>query len=212
MMSKHTNVAPQHNENEPYIFTDLGQELTQGFAHKYIRFKARQIIGCVGIPRSRREELEQDLRLLLIRRFPKFDPVIAEWPAFVVTVIERRIATLVEHGQAMERCGLNNFVSLSEAAIDEEGLQVELADQMSPDHQGKVSGHYKRSESERFAILHDLDLALTTLTEDQRATCEELKRITVKSLARKRGIPRGTLIDQLVPIREALDRRGISEF
>lgn len=211
-MSKQEIVAPEINESEPYVFTDLGQELTHGFAHKYIRFKIRQIIGCVGIPRSRREELEQDLRLLLIRRFPKFDPKISAWPAFVVTIIERRVATLVEHGQAMERCGLSDIVSLSEAAMDEEGQQVELADQLSPDHQGKMNGQYQRTESDRFSMLHDLDHALMTLPEDQRKTCEELKRISVTSLARRRKLPRATMIDQLVPIREALDREGISEF
>lgn len=212
MMSKNVDAAPEVNENDPYVFTDLGHELTNGFAHKFIRFKVRQIIGCVGLPRSRREELEQDLRLLLIRRFPMFDPKIAQWPAYVVAVIERRIATIVEHGQFLDRSGLTNFVSLSESAIDEEGLQVELADQMSPDHQGKVSGLFKRTETERFAIRHDLELAMPTLTDEQRATCELLKRMTVKSLARRRGHSRNKLRNDLIPIREQLDRKGISEF
>lgn len=50
--------APHVREVISDTFTDLGHELTNGFAHKFIRFKVRQIIGCVGLPRSRREDRE----------------------------------------------------------------------------------------------------------------------------------------------------------
>ncbi len=212
MMSKNVEAAPEVNENEPYVFTDLGHELTNGFAHKFIRFKVRQIIGCVGLPRSRREEFEQDLRMLLIRQFRMFDPQLGDWRSFVIAIIERRIASLVRHGKFLDRNGLTAFVSLSETATDEDGQQVELANQMSPDHQGKVSGTYKRPETERFAILHDLELALPSLSAKQRETCEALKRVSVNTLARRRGYSRCKLRYDIALIREQLDRKGISEF
>ena len=141
-----------------------------------------------------------------------FDPTVSDWESFVTTIVERRVASLVRRGKAHKRNGLADLVSLSEAAVDEEGQQVELADRMSADHQGKINGKYSRTGTEMFAMRHDLELALETLPDDQRETCEELKRITVKSLARKRHIPRASLIYELQPIREHLDRRGISEF
>lgn len=212
MMSKNVETAPEVNENEPYVVTDLGHELTNGFAHKFIRFKVRQIIGCVGLPRSRREEFEQDLRMLLIRRFQMFDPQLGDWRSFVITIIENRIASMVKRGKYLDRIGLTDLVSLSEAAQDEDGQQVELADRVSPDHQGKVNGTYKRTETERIAIAHDLRLALPALSQEQRETCNALQRVSVNTLARRRKHSRCKLRHDLLLIRDQLDRKGISEF
>ena len=54
---------------------DLNQELTCGFAHKFIRHKSRQLVGRCGIRRADRADLDQDLKLHLMRRFGQFDHV-----------------------------------------------------------------------------------------------------------------------------------------
>lgn len=202
----------QTRPSNPLAKINLEHELTSGFAHRFIRFKAKQILGRAGIRHSDREDLEQDLRYRILQSFRLFDPTVSDWESFVTTVVERRVASLVRRGKAHQRHGLVDQVSLSEAAVDEEGQQVELADRMSADNQGKVNGRYSRSGADSIAMVHDLDRAMETLPDDQRRTCEELKRITVKSLARKRRVPRATLIYELLPIREHFDRAGISEF
>ena len=144
--------------------------------------------------------------------FQMFDPQLGDWRSFVISIVENRIASMVKHGKYLDRIGLTEFVSLSEAATDEDGQQVELADQMSPDNQGKILGAYKRRDTEQFSITHDLELALPLLSPEQQETCATLKRVSVKTLARRRGYSRFKLRSELADIRDKLDRKGISEF
>jgi RNA polymerase sigma-70 factor (ECF subfamily) len=53
------------------------------------------LAGRHGFSISDRDDIEQELRLHLLRRLAKFDPDIAPWNAFVQTLLERHAATLV---------------------------------------------------------------------------------------------------------------------
>jgi RNA polymerase sigma-70 factor, ECF subfamily len=74
---------------------DLPHLVTCGFAARAIRYKARQLAGRHGFSRSEREDIEQELRLDLLRRLAKFNPDIAPWNAFVRTLVDRHAATLI---------------------------------------------------------------------------------------------------------------------
>lgn len=69
--------------------------VTSGFAARAIGQKARQLAGQRGFSLSEREDIEQELRLHLLRRLAKFDPQVAPWNVFVRTLVERHAATLV---------------------------------------------------------------------------------------------------------------------
>lgn len=75
--------------------TDLAQWVTCGFAAQAIGHKARQLAGRNGFSLSDRDDLEQELRLHLLRRLGSFDPQVAHWNVFVRTLLERHAATLV---------------------------------------------------------------------------------------------------------------------
>ena len=86
MQTMSTSIASDH---------DLQHLVTCGFAARAIRYKARQLAGRHGFSRSEREDIEQELRLDLLRRLSKFNPAIAPWNVFVRTLVERQTATLV---------------------------------------------------------------------------------------------------------------------
>ena len=67
---------------------DLSSELSHGFAASFIRYKATRLVGRAGIRPCDQEDVEQELRLHLVQRFPKFDPAraVREIPKVSATI------------------------------------------------------------------------------------------------------------------------------
>jgi RNA polymerase sigma factor (sigma-70 family) len=101
---------------------DPRQLLASGYTTRAIRHKARQLVGRRGFNISEQEDIEQELRLHLLRRFSKFDPRIAHWKVFVRTVIERRAATLVR-----QRCLQGRLLCLDNAQAASSECNIDLA-------------------------------------------------------------------------------------
>ncbi len=75
--------------------SNLQELVTCGFAARAVRQKAKQLAGRSGFSFSEQEDIEQELRLHLLRRLSSFDPEIAHWNVFVRTLVERHTATLI---------------------------------------------------------------------------------------------------------------------
>ncbi len=102
-----TRLSPRNPEGL-CMAVDVACDLVSGFAHRFIRFKVRQLIGRHGFTRSDRDDLEQELRLAVWQRRSQFDPRVADWGCWLSTVVERHIATtrprvLGRIGHAFER-------------------------------------------------------------------------------------------------------------
>ncbi len=196
--------------NRPTI--DLAKELTSGFAHKFIRHKTRQLIGRYGLRSADRPDLDQDMKLLLLRRFEKFDPEISDWQCFVITVIERQVATILQKRRRLKRRGLGKEVSLADDALDEDGVVVEIADLVSPDDLAAITRVFHRPETEWFELEEDLATVLARLPDQVREICEWLKHQSVLASADAIEIPRTTLLYLLDQLREQFTEQGISDF
>ena len=98
----------------------LQHRIVSGFAARAIAWKAQQLAGHNGFSRSEREDIEQELRLHLLRRLAKFDPEIAHWNVFVRTVLERRAASLIAQRRAALQAGssIDDCASLDDSRID----------------------------------------------------------------------------------------------
>lgn len=96
------------------------------FAARLIRRKARELSRHTGFNPSDREDIEQDLLLVLLKRSRRFNPRIAHYNAFVTTVVERYAATLIGHRTADMRAPRQNGVSLNETVDDKDGHCVDL--------------------------------------------------------------------------------------
>jgi hypothetical protein len=58
------------------------------FASRLIRRKAREVVRCAGFNLSDRQDIEQELTLVLLRRLGRFNHRVAHYNAFVTTVVE----------------------------------------------------------------------------------------------------------------------------
>jgi RNA polymerase sigma-70 factor (ECF subfamily) len=205
-MSRH---AKKHARQPAGAEVNLDHELTAGFAHRFVRFKAGQLIGNYGFKRCDRPDLEQELKLRLIERFGQFDPAKSDWPEFVTVVVERHVATLIESQNRLKRSAV---VSLSEEDLDEDGQVAELADRITSDHVAALTRVFERSDAERVELEHDVAAVLGCLPDDARRVCEALKSQTVTQVARELGIPRTTINSLVQRLRDVFEAQRVQEF
>lgn len=164
----------------------------ESFATKIIRQKARQLIGKYGFSRSDREDLEQDLWLDLIRRWEKHGENVKDPKAFVVTIVDRQIATLIEQRQSKKHSD-EDLRSLHTLVPDEDGRLVPFSEVL-PSAQAQA-----RNQTDTLSDLASCDLRLDVaevvrhLPSDLRKVCRLLQGQSQASAARTLKITRGAM-------------------
>lgn len=181
------------------------------FAAHLIRRKARELASRSGFSPTDRDDIEQELRLILLRRLDKFDPSVAHYNAFVTTVIERYSATILEHRRAESRSYSRYGGSLNQLVDDGDGNKIEMGATLSEDQQSVRTGVRFRSGEELQTLAIDVAQLIADLPPEVADICERLKRDTISVVARDLGMPRSTLRDLLKGVRsrfESCDMRG----
>lgn len=176
---------------------DLSHELTQGFAARFIRYKARRLIGRAGIRPCDQEDLEQDLRLHLVQRFPKYDPNVAHWNAFVVTVISRYVLTLL----VQRRRGKRHH-DLSVLSLDEMALDAAAAGDADRWHERCSAPSAVCDGTSQQDLAIDVRDVISRLPRRSRELCRRLMNESPTEVARQMRVPRTTLRGRIVALRE----------
>jgi RNA polymerase sigma-70 factor (ECF subfamily) len=156
----------------------LGTELMHGFAGRLIRTKVKSICRTLRLPGVDQEDLEQQLRLDLLRRSPQFDRNRGTWEAFVCCVTGSRART---HFRRLQ------------------GLRRPLLESDLPD---ELDGCGRASAVETPA--HDLERIADQLTPDKRRLLEMLRTSSITEIARQLRVPRTTLSARVKALRREL--------
>lgn len=172
---------------------DLGRELTEGFAHRFIRSKGRQLVKQKKIAVADRLDIEQDLRMQVLTAAPSFDVARADWPAFVTTVVERHVATILEHRCRSKRAGDGDLVSLSQM-LDDDGVGAE-----------ELVGAEDDPGLKRVDDDDELTTLLARLPDDTRDICARLRHQSISAVARDLGVPRSTVSSAIVRLRQQIE-------
>jgi RNA polymerase sigma-70 factor (ECF subfamily) len=173
------SVAPENTEN-------LIDETTA----KLIRVKSRQIVRQARLPRTDREDLEQQLTLHLLARLPGYDPAIRPRDAHVRMLLRQGAATVLRSLRACKRCGpaVSLSATLPEEPIDREGLP---------------------SDRDRAEVASDVAEAVASLPAELREIAELLTNHTVAELVHRLGVSRSTLYRRVADIRATFEARGL---
>lgn len=182
------------------------------FAAQLIRRKARELAARSGFSPSDRDDIEQELRLILLRRLDKFDPSVAHYNAFVTTVIERYSATILEHRCAESRSHRRYGGSLNQLVDDGDGNKIEMGATLPEDQQCVRTGARFRSGEELHDLATDVAQLIADLPPEVADICERLKRDTISVVARDLGMPRSTLRDLLKGVRSRFECCGMREY
>lgn len=182
------------------------------FAARLIRRKARELAARSGFSPSDRDDIEQELRLVLVRRLDKFDPSVAHYNAFVTTVIERYSATILEHRRAESRSHSRYGGSLNQLVDDGDGNKIEMGATLPEGQQTMRTGARFRSGEELHELATDVAQLMADLPANLADICERLKRDTISVVARDLGMSRSTLYDLLKRVRSRFEGSDMREY
>ncbi len=182
------------------------------YAVQIIKFKARQLVGRVGLTESDREDLEQEMILDLLQRLPKYNPDRAQRNTFIARVVEHKIATIIEARKA----GLRDYrlcnCSLNERLEDGEGGSVERMETIDQEDYLRLTAGLSRSTAELRDLSIDVRQAIEKLPPELRELCRRLGVDTITELSRDTGVPRGTIYESLKKLRAILEVAGLKDY
>ena len=190
--------------------TNKKQYVINDYVEELIHHKARQLIGTAGFTRDDVEDLEQEMRLDLLERLPKFDPNKATYNTFMSRLVERKISNLIRH-RTQEirdfRCEEGSVHDVVECG----DKKVECIETVTQDEQDFRLGRHIHSTKAHQDLKLDISLVLSTLTPELRKLAELLKTMSITEVARKLGIPRSTLYDRITRLRGIFEDMGLSK-
>lgn len=180
-----------------------GQQLGR-FEFGIIRRKVRQLIGCHGFREQDREQLQQELMARLLNGLQSFDPKQAHRNAFVTTIVERSVATIVRDKRAEKR-DHRRISSLNVMVGDGEENRTELSATIGQPAYDARRCRESRSEGELSELSSDIAELLAQLPVELQLLAEQLKHKSISQIAREMGIPRTTLRERVVELRERFE-------
>lgn len=187
---------------------DLGE-----YAEGLIKHKAKRLVGQAGFVRSDQEDIEQELRLDLWRRLPKFDPRKATLSTFVDRVVKHKIASIVEARQASCRDCRRCRRSLNDPLEDEAGdSPAERGDMLAEDAGRLRASDANRPAAERVDLEHDVRALLAGLPPELRGLCRRLMKGTPTEVERETGTARGTLYESFETLRRRFEKARLKEY
>ena len=181
------------------------------FARRLIRRKARQLARKDTFSPTDREDVEQELWLHLCQRLPQFNPAKGTIYAFVVTILERRTATLLRRYEAPKRDS-RRCSSLSKNLGAGPAGQVELAATLTAEAADRRLGRASRPAQQRLDAADDVAVVVAQLTPELRAVCEATQLGTRTAAAQALGLPRTTFSARLVKLRRIFSEAGLQEY
>ncbi|MBI3722356.1 RNA polymerase subunit sigma-24, partial [bacterium] len=95
------------------------------YAVKLIRTRARELVRSGRFTAADQDDLEQELVIDLLKRFPKFYPAFAKEVTFVQRIIDHKVASLIDAQSAMVRDYRMRKASLHHEVEDGDGDCVE---------------------------------------------------------------------------------------
>ncbi len=177
----------------------FGHPHTKGacYATWYAKKKSKELVGHFGFTSSDRDDIEQQLLLSLLERWPKFNPAECSPQEFISWAIGRAVADLIREQQRRLE------------AVPTEGLPVE---ELLNDEEGSLpAGCIQPDPAPAIELSLDVEFVLSRLPPEIQETARELKTGNVCEVARRLGVSRRTVRNRLQVIREAFERAGYGD-
>lgn len=181
-------------------------------ATRVIRRKAHELVGKAGFVDADRDDIEQELRLDLARRLPRFDPARSQIQTFTRRIVDNHVVTLLEARRAARR-DHRRVVHLDEAGADGsmpgDGDATRVVDLAAYRRHALDAG---RDREEHVDLARDLHRATCALPPDLQELCGLLATDNVTEISRKTGVPRPTIYARLAEVRGYFERAGLRVY
>lgn len=162
-----------------------------------IRIKACQVAQRVGLTRSDRPDLEQDITLHVWRRLGRFDPAKTDDSAvFVRMLVAHAVATV-----------LRGCVRLARRAP----ASLEAALRHAADRPLEPLDHHSPRREQQTALSLDVKVVLARLPRQLQRVARSLQTRSISATARHLRVSRTEVYRRLAELREAFAQAGLDE-
>jgi len=163
------------------------------FANLVTRTETKKLRDRGVIRHNDREDIASEVLTQLIEVWEQFDPQRGTREAFINQVVNTRLVSVLRERHSQKRRAKTEPICTSD---------VRLADRT------RFGDGWLRQIDLRV----DLNIAFSKLTPKQRAICDHLLREALSPAAKEMGVPRSTLRDAVVKIREVFRDAGLEEY
>ena len=174
--------------------------------------KAKSLIGKYGLTRSDRQDIEQELRLDLIERLPKFDPSKSKQTTFIARLLDRKAVDIIRHQMADCRNPFRVECSLDEDVDDGDGTKVPRVETIASETKWNRLGAAPRPQNEQVCMAEDVAAVVASLPDDLQDICTQLQDSSQREICRNTGLSRGALRGCLKVIRERFAASGLDGY
>jgi len=183
-------------------------DVLDGYVHRLIRIKARQLLRHRGFSRSDLDDLVQELTLRLWRQVTRFDPTRASFHTYAAHVLDSCAATIVRERRRLKRAAGLQTQSVDSTLINRGAQTLPLADLLSEADLYRRRGGSSPRERQRWT---DLSQAVAGLPPELRDLCRRLMSATPTSVARDLGVTRRQVRNAIALIRRHLEKAGLED-
>jgi RNA polymerase sigma-70 factor (ECF subfamily) len=182
------------------------------YAAALIKRKASELVGGYGFTESDREDIEQDLWVDLINRESGFDPKKGAETTLIKTVVNNRVATLIEHREARKRDWRTDVCSLDENIEGDNKDGCLRHEVVTKDTYLRTTRESVQIEAECQDRHLDVRRAIQSLSPGLQKIALLLSEMRPIDVARVTGIPRTTINDKRKAIRRIFEAKGIDDW
>lgn len=172
-----------------------------------IRFRAARLARSGAVPGLEAEDIEQELRLDLIRRACRFDPAKSSFDTFADRIITNRIATLASSTKAMRA---ERVMQSIHAPAGEDGGGLALSDILP--EAASLDPVDEFSLSHGPGLKGDVGKLLAALCPTTRQVAIAVSHLTISEAARALGLHRSTVYERLGVIRKTAMELGLEGY
>lgn len=192
--------------NSPDMLSD------DSFVRGVIYRKVSKLIATSGFTLQDQKDLTQEVYVRSIKSLELFDPEVGHLYPFVCTIVQRHLKNILRDRLVHKRSSKPG-VSLSKVVRGEEGSSAELSHMLRDEDQDRRLGRERRlGEEDLNALRMDLGALISQLPPELQDLLDRRKTQSIAEIARDTNIPRSTLNDWMIQIRNRFESAGIDGY
>jgi len=180
------------------------------FEEWFIMRKAWELVNKCGFPVDDVEDIQQEIRLDVLRCLQQLDEDKSARHTYVVMVARYR-ALMIHRGRyAVKNNRGRPLQSLNDTALDDEGNEVEVHELLDGDARYPIESD--RDREERRDLILDVRRVVASLPDHLQRWCTVFSEVSIREASREFGIPLSQLRQIKAEIRVAFEAAGLDAY
>ena len=181
------------------------------YAAYLIHYKVGRLIGILGYSWDDRDDLEQELMLHFLQRWPTFDPERGTFKTFCDHILNNCICQIIERKKT-QKAGFGKWtLSLDERIRTRGKGTIRRIDAISNKAQ-MLCPDTQSSELQQSELKIDVERVISRLSPELQELCSHLSTKNVTQISQESGVPRHVLYKSIRKLRRIFEEAGLKNY